>query len=109
MVKQGNRSRKANPVSLNSALYPVIENIGLGPNILIETIRRDWKSIVGETNARNTFPLSLDDGILTLAVSSPVWMTQARFYKATFLNKINTVESPNKGEIRDIRFTLERS
>jgi len=109
MVKQGNRARKANPVSLHSALFPVIENIGLGPNILIETIRRDWKSIVGETNARNTFPLSLNDGVLTLAVSSPVWMTQARFYKTMFLNKINTIKGPNRDGIRDIRFTLERS
>jgi len=109
MVKQGNRVRKANPVSLDRALFPVIEYIGLGPNILIETIRRDWKSIVGETNARNTHPLSLEDGILTLAVSSPVWMTQARFYKATFLKKINQFNTMNESDIRDIRFTLERS
>ena len=109
MVKQGKRARKANPVSLDRALFPVIENIGLGPNILIETIRRDWKSIVGETNARNTHPLSLKDGILTLAVSSPVWMTQARFYKTTFINKINNLRNLNDGDITDIRFTLERS
>jgi len=103
------RSRKANPVSLGNALGPVAKKLGLESNIFFENIKRSWENIVGSANARNTKPLAMKDGILTISVSSPAWMTQARFYKSSFIDNINKFDNNKSIEIREILFKLERS
>ncbi len=102
----GGRKRKANPVSLSYMLAPVLVELGLGPDIRLEKLKNHWQDIVGAMNARNTRPLSLQDGILTVAVSSPVWITQARFYSSDFIKKINSFEPEDGVNIREIHFTL---
>jgi len=103
------RKRKANPVSLENVLGPTIRDIGIESNILFEKIKKNWENIVGKTNSKNTRPLSLTDGVITIAVSSPVWITQTRFYKATFIEKINDFNNLNGYEIQEICFKLDRS
>ena len=102
------RLRKANPVSLGNALGPSIKELGLESNIFFENVKRNWEKIVGSTNAKNTKPLAVKDGILTISVSSPVWMTQARFYKSTFIDKLNQFNNHHNIEINEIFFKLER-
>jgi predicted nucleic acid-binding Zn ribbon protein len=89
-------------------LAPAIEELGLSPDFRLEKLKKNWQSIVGTVNARNTHPLSLRDGVLDVAVSSPVWIVQARFYTSVFLKKINSFESEDGVDIREIHFTLER-
>ena len=103
------RKRKANPVSLENILGPTIKDIGIESNILFEKIKKKWENIIGKTNAKNTRPLSLTDGVLTVAVSYPVWITQTRFYKSTFIKKINDFDNLNDYKIHEIRFKLDRS
>lgn len=103
------RVKKANPVSLENALIPVIGKIGLGSDIFLDKITKNWEDIVGKTNAINTKPTYLNDGVLTLLVSSPVWMTQARFYKSTFIEKINNFCNQYDNTIHEIKFELDRS
>ncbi len=109
MRRRIERVKKANPVSLGNTLIPVIRKIGLEPNIFFEKISKNWESIVGKTNAKNTKPADFNDGVLTLLVSSPVWMTQARFYKSTFIEKINNFCNKYDNTIHEIRFKLDRS
>ena len=103
------RVKKANPVSMENALIPVIREIGLGANIFLDKIAKNWEDIVGKTNAINTKPADLNNGVLTLVVSSPVWMTQARFYKSTFIKKINNFCNQYDNTIHEIKFELDRS
>ena len=102
------RKRKANPVSLENVIGTTIRDIGIESNILFEKIKKNWESIVGKANARNTRPLSLTGGVLTISVSSPIWITQTRFYKSTFIKKINDFNSMGY-EINEIYFKLDRS
>jgi len=106
---RGERIRKANPISLGNILGRVTEELGLESTLFYESIKRNWESIVGSTNAKNIKPLTVKNGILTISVSSPAWMTQARFYKASFINKINKFEHNHTAEIHDILYKLERS
>ena len=76
-------------------------------HIFLKKIKDNWQEIVGAANARNTRPVSLKNGKLIIAVSSPVWMTQALFYKSSFIEKIDKFMSPDNVGIRDIRFILE--
>ena len=103
------RKRKANPVSLENVLGPTIRDIGIESNILFERIKKNWENIVGTTYAKNTKPLSLKDGVLTITVSPQVWITQARFYKSTFIEKINKFDKLNDYKICEIHFKLDRS
>ena len=103
------RMRKANPVSLENVLGSAVKEMGLESNILFEKIRKNWENIVGKTNAKATKPFSFRDGVLTLAVSSPAWMTQTRFYKSSFIEKINNFDNHYGIKIREINFVLDRS
>ncbi len=103
------KKRKANPVSLDKVLGSVIKEIGLESDILFETLKKNWENIVGKTNAKATTPVNIENGILTLSVSSPVWMTQAQFYKLAFIEKINGFDNRYNIKIHDIKLVLNRS
>lgn len=103
------RKRKANPVSLENVLGPTIRDMGIESNILFEKIKKNWENIVGKTNSKNTRPLSLTDGVITIAVSSPVWITQTRFYESKFIKKINDFENLSDYKIHKIYFRLDIS
>jgi len=103
------RIRKANPVSLENVLGSVVKEIGLESDILLEKITKNWENIVGKTNAKATKPVTLNDGVLILTVSSPVWMTHTRFYKSSFIEKINNFDNRYGGKIHEINFVLDRS
>ena len=103
------RKRKANPVSLENVLGLTIKDIGIESKIFFEEIKKNWEHIVGKTNAKNTRPLSLTGGVLTIAVFSPVWVTQTRFYKSTFIKKLNNFDNLNDCKIHEIHFKLDKS
>lgn len=107
MKREDVRFRKANPVSLSRILAPLATELGIDEGILFKKLRNHWQDIVGPANARHTKPLSLDGSVLTVAVSSPAWNTQARYLKSSFLKNIERFEPDNGTEILDIRFVLE--
>lgn len=107
MYQGAERTRKANPVCLGDILVPIVKGIGLDNNLRFQEIQENWESIVGTTNARNTTPHALKDGVLTVTVSSPVWMTQAHYYKASFLEKINTFDNRYGTIVRKIDLCLK--
>ncbi len=103
------RVRKANPVLLNNILGSLLKKVGFGQDIYFEKIKENWENIVGKTNARNTKPVNLKDGILTVTVSSPIWITQARFYQSSFIEKINNFDTHNIIKLEKINFKLDVS
>ena len=107
MKRDSIRFRKANPIHITGIMRSVVNDLGIGPDIFLNRIKDNWKEIVGAANAKNTRPVSFNNGKLTIAVSSPVWMTQALFYKSSFMEKISKFISTNNVEILDIRFILE--
>jgi len=102
------RYRKANPIGIDRIVRALVGDMGIGPDILLRKLMARWKEIVGATNARNTRPASLEDGILSVAVSSPIWITQARFHKPHFMKNIRESEPEAGRDIHDIRFFLDR-
>ncbi|MHB9027411.1 MAG: DciA family protein [Candidatus Latescibacterota bacterium] len=106
--REGGRARKANPVSIQRVIVPLSASLGLSSDIHLEKLKKNWRTIVGAANAAHTRPTTLRNGILTVSVVSPAWMTQARFYTSTFLKNINSFDPRNGVEVREVRFTLER-
>ncbi|MFC1489788.1 DUF721 domain-containing protein [Candidatus Latescibacterota bacterium] len=109
MELHSKRKINANPVSVDRLMGPAIKNMGIESIVIFEKIKNNWEIIVGATNAKNTIPSSLRHGKLTIAVSSPVWMTQARFYKSTIKEKINNFDNLNDYAINEVIFKLDRS
>lgn len=103
------RYKKANFVELGNFILPVLKDIGLDQNFFFRNLNNDWENIVGRTNALHTKPESLENDVLTVSVSSPVWITQARFLKNSFLEKINGFETKNGFIIKDIKFVLGKN
>ena len=104
MRSETRRYAKANPVPMEGLIRPAIARTGHGSEIMLDILGKNWAAIVGEANARNTGPSAFQDGMLTIVVPSPVWMTQARFMKKSFLDTINRFLSLRGMNIRDITF-----
>jgi len=102
--KPGTSFRKANPVPLSRLVREMVRYMGYGRGLLFERLKRRWPEVVGAANARNTIPGSLVDGLLTIEVTSPAWITQLRLQKSSFLKTILSRETDASEEIRDIRF-----
>ena len=105
---QRKRTKKANPVNIHGVLKSVIKELKCEPDIFFEQVKKNWESIVGTASARNTKPVKFNKDILTIAVSSPVWLTQARYYKSSFIEKINEFELLNDVKVSNIVFTLDK-
>ena len=101
------RARKANPVALSAIMDRVVKDMGFGDTLLLERLRTNWQIIVGPTIARKTRPVSLDDGVLTVGVTSPSWITQLRLQKQSFLDAVNESVPGTRAGIRDISFEFE--
>ena len=102
------RFRKANPVPLSRYVPSLVEHLGLAPEFRFEKLKRNWSRIVGSANSRNTSPVEIDGRALVIGVSSPAWMTQARFYSSSFVAKINDFEPEDGFRIESVRFVLDR-
>jgi len=109
MKWQGKRIHKANPVNVSNIVNSVVKNIGFGPDIRLEKLKKMWNNIVGEVNAKNTRPIAIKNEKLTVAVSSPAWIIQTRFLKSSFIEKINKFDPQDSVNIHDINFIIDSS
>ncbi|MBX6422411.1 DUF721 domain-containing protein [Thermosulfurimonas sp. F29] len=65
----------------------------------------DWEEIVGEELASRTRPAAFARGVLTLAVSDPVWASALRFEAPRILSLLN--RRAGRELFREIRFVVE--
>ena len=56
----------------------LVEKLGLGGDVAIDTLRARWAEIVGEDLARHCRPDTLENGTLAIAVKGAVWMFELR-------------------------------
>ena len=101
--------RRANPVGLDHLLVSLADTLGMRKDLRLENLKKNWPDVVGALNARNTKPASFRDDVLTVEVTSPVWLTQARFISSTFLSAVNSFDPEDRCTVREIHFVLSRS
>lgn len=85
---------------VGNILQGLVKSFGLDRSLAIATIRKQWKSIVGEPIALHSEPQEIKAGIIFITVDVNPWMQQLSFYKADMLAKLRPFH------IRDIRFRL---
>ena len=100
------RYRKANPVLIPVIIDSVIKKLNCESTFYFNNLKKNWTDIVGSTSARNTDPVLLKNDVLTVAVASPVWLTELRLSKKEILDKINNHETSGTVSVKDIKFSL---
>jgi predicted nucleic acid-binding Zn ribbon protein len=66
-----------------------------------------WPEIVGERLARETAPAALDDGVLTVAVSTGPWGAQATFLHEEIRRKAD--EALGGDRVKTVRITVRNT
>lgn len=63
-----------------------------------------WPQLVGERLARETSPLSLEGGVLSVGASNGPWGAQARFLNEEI--RLRTDEALGGGKVRAVRIVV---
>lgn len=66
----------------------VIRSLGAPPPATLTTVFESWSDIVGAAIASRCRPLSLDRGVLVVAVADGGWASQLRWMERDLLAKI---------------------
>ena len=72
-------ARSSDPVSIGDVVEGLLAEEVFSRGMPVAELASHWPELVGERLARETAPLALEDGVLTVGVSSGPWGAQARF------------------------------
>jgi|TARA_B100001750_G_scaffold183520_1_gene152268 predicted nucleic acid-binding Zn ribbon protein len=87
---------------IGGALKKLIKTAGLEKGIAQQKALEIWPETVGKTVSKNTEPISIEHGILSIKTTTPVWRQELQFQKKQIIEKLN--KKLNKTLIKDIRF-----
>ncbi|MEI7640490.1 MAG: DUF721 domain-containing protein [bacterium] len=82
------------------------KKIGFGKTKTIDTLVEKWEELVGKTEAKNTLPYKVKDGVLFLAVENSIIMNELTYKKKDLINKINAFLKTE--EIKEIKTRLKQ-
>jgi hypothetical protein len=88
--------------SLNAVLNKFVKDFSLEGGTALIGLKKEWRSIVGQTIASHTSPFALSNSILTITVDSPQWMHHLSFSKEEISGRLE------KFNITEVRFKLAR-
>ena len=86
-------------------LDTLIRDYGLDHKVLEAKVFAAWKEVVGALIARNTQPISLVDGKLTVYATAHVWVNELQMLRGQVIPKINkAVSSP---AVKTLEFSIK--
>lgn len=92
------------PRPLSEILETMRTSTELGKSLHEAKIWEQWPAIVGPVLMHHGMPLRVRDGVLTIAVSSSVWMHRMSYKKSEIVHKIDEILGPD--HVRELFFTL---
>lgn len=87
---------------LKDILPNTLKTIGLTKQYNTQSVIVHWQEIAGDEIASHAWPVSIQRGVLLLAVNNPVWSHHLMMLKPILMDKINTYL--NEKLVFDIRF-----
>jgi len=90
------------PKSISSTMDGLIQSFGWENKLSEGELFANWREIVGDKVAENSFPEDLSKCVLTVRCKSTAWATQLRIMGADILTKINN-QLPAL-EVKEVRF-----
>ena len=87
---------------IGGPLKKFLQSSGLEKSVAQQNAMEVWANVVGENVSKNTVPVDVQHGILTIKTETPAWRQELHFQKKTIVEKLN--KKLNKKVIKDIRF-----
>ncbi len=100
-------SRKG-AVPIAATLDSFLESLRIPHVALLVSLRKRWPEIAGPLVSRNALPVSLRNGVLTIAVRNHSWAQELRMSGTTVLERIRETMG-ERVPVGDIRFTVDPS
>jgi predicted nucleic acid-binding Zn ribbon protein len=94
------------PVHLRDALEAVGDELGLPSPDALRAVLAVWPDLVGIDVAGHARPVTLRDGLLTIAVDDPAWSTRVRYLEGELVRAVAPRLGP--GAVRAVRVRVER-
>lgn len=79
----------AEPSPIRQALMELAQRLGIDRPAAAARVFSSWEQIVGEEVAGRCSPLSLKDGVLRVATSSPAWAAELRYLGPEMARRVN--------------------
>lgn len=87
---------------LNTSIKTFLDNYGLKKGVKQNTAIAIWGEVVGDRVSKNTEPLSVEHGVITVSVSNPTWRQELLFKHQDIIQELNN--RLGKNTIKEIRF-----
>jgi len=97
--------RRKDAAPLSSILDAFLESLRIPHVAFLVSLRKRWPEIAGTLVSRNATPLSLRNGVLTVAVRNHAWAQELRMSKTTMLERIRETAG-ERIPVSDIRFAV---
>lgn len=91
------------PQTLGALTGAIAKNRGWSTKVAEGTVFGRWTAVVGEDIAAHAEPVSLRDGVLSIAAESTAWATQLRMMQSQILAKV--IAAVGKGVVTSLRIT----
>lgn len=89
--------------SIGNVFTQLFQDLGIDKAIQQNMAVSRWVEIVGERIAQISEAERIENGVLIVKVSSPVWRNELVFMKSNLINSVN--EALAKTVVKDIKFT----
>jgi len=90
---------------LSSVLDSFLESLRIPHVAFLVSLRKGWPEIAGPLVSRNATPLSLRNGVLTVAARNHAWAQELQMGKTTLLSRIRETLG-EKIPVTDLRFAV---
>jgi predicted nucleic acid-binding Zn ribbon protein len=97
--------RRKDAAPLSSILDSFLESLRIPHVAFLVSLRKKWPEIAGPLVTRNAMPLSLRNGVLTVAVRNHAWAQELRMSKIPMIRSIRETVG-ERIPVSDIRFTV---
>ena len=95
------------PVKVGDSLDGVARRLGAPAASALGKLFSAWPEVVGEQIAAHSRPLSLVDGVLTVAVDQPGWATQLKYLGNDVVKRLG--DSVGEGVVGRLEVRVEGS
>jgi hypothetical protein len=82
------RKKSSHLQSISPVLDAMFRDLGISERIKLDTIHRRWSEVFSGALAEHTAPVDLKEGVLVIAVDSPVWLQHLKFMKKDIAAKL---------------------
>jgi predicted nucleic acid-binding Zn ribbon protein len=88
---------------IGNVFAQLFRDLGIDKAIQQNMAVSKWSEIVGERISQISNAEKIENGVLFVKVSSPVWRNELTFMKSNLINSVN--EALAKNVVKDIKFT----